>query len=235
MKKLKLAIAASLAIMTQAQPVHSQNQGNVNPFYQEYTTVHKTVPFSLVRNEHYMPAIERGIKLHNDEIDAIVNNPSAPTFENTIVALERSGADLNRVLNTFYPLLSADSDDELMEISLEVSKKLSAHSTGISLNQGLWKRIKEVYENKDSYKLLPEDSMLLTTTYDSFARNGANLQGEERERYSTLVSRLSELTTRFGQNVLKELNTYEIWLNADDLSGLPESSVEAASAAAKRP
>ncbi len=233
MKKLKLAIAASLAIMTQAQPVHSQNQGNVNPFYQEYTTVHKTVPFSLVRNEHYMPAIERGIKLHNDEIDAIVNNPSAPTFENTIVALERSGADLNRVLNTFYPLLSADSDDELMEISLEVSKKLSAHSTGISLNQGLWKRIKEVYENKDSYKLLPEDSMLLTTTYDSFARNGANLQGEERERYSTLVSRLSELTTRFGQNVLKELNTYEIWLNADDLSGLPESSVEAASAAAK--
>ena len=82
------------------------------------------------------------------------------------MALERSGTDLNRVLNTFYPLLSADSDDELMEISLEVSKKLSAHSTGISLNQGLWKRIKEVYENKDSYKLLPEDSMLLTTTYD---------------------------------------------------------------------
>ena len=233
MKKSTLALAASLTIMTQAQSMASTTLENDNPFFKEYTTVHGTVPFSQVKNAHYMPAIDRGIRLHNEEVDAIINNNAAPTFENTIVALERSGADLNRVLNTFFPLLSADSDDELMEISLEVSKKLSEHSTGISLNEKLWKRIKSVYDNRASLKLSPEEQMLLQTTYDSFARNGANLQGEERNRYRSLVSKLSEMTTRFGQNVLKELNTYEIWLKADDLAGLPESSIEAAATAAK--
>ncbi|MCM1021574.1 MAG: M3 family metallopeptidase [Muribaculum sp.] len=204
-----------------------------NPFFKEYTTVHATVPFSQIKNSHYMPAIERGILLQNKEIEAIVNNAEKPTFKNTIVALERTGADLNRVLNTFYPLLSANADDELMEISLEVSKKLSAHSTSISLNEKLWQRIKSVYDNKSELSLTPEEDMLLQTTYDSFARNGANLQGAERDRYKDLVSKLSEMTTRFGQNVLKELNTYEIWLGKDDLAGLPESSVEAAADAAK--
>lgn len=233
MKVTTLALAASMTIMTQVQTMASDNTEMENPFYKEYATVHGTIPFKQVKNAHYMPAIERGIKLQNEEIDAIVNNSAVPTFENTIVALERSGADLNRVLNTFYPLLSADSDDELMEISLEVSKKLSAHSTGISLNEKLWKRIKEVYDNRKNLTLTPEQQMLLQTTYDSFARNGANLQGVEREKYGQLVSKLSELTTRFGQNVLKELNTYEIWLGAEDLTGLPESSIEAAAAAAK--
>lgn len=208
-------------------------QPTANPFFDEFATVHNSVPFSSIENKHYEEAIDRGIEIQNKEIADIVNQSAAPTFENTIVALERSGSDLNRVLNVFYPMLSALSDDELMDISLRVSGKLSKHSTDISLNEGLWKRIKTVYDMRDKLNLDAEDSMLLTTTYDSFARSGAELKGEKRDEYRRLSAHLSDLTTKFGQNVLKELNTYEIWLTADDLSGLPESSVEAAALAAK--
>lgn len=213
--------------------LQAQQQPTANPFFDEFATVHNSVPFSSIENKHYEEAIERGIEIQNKEIADIVNQSAAPTFENTIVALERSGSDLNRVLNVFYPMLSALSDDELMDISLRVSGKLSKHSTDISLNEGLWKRIKTVYDMRDRLNLNAEDSMLLTTTYDSFARSGAELKGEKRDEYRRLSAHLSDLTTKFGQNVLKELNTYEIWLTADDLSGLPESSVEAAALAAK--
>lgn len=217
------------ALMTYA----NNPAAETNPFFEEFATVHATVPFSKVRNAHYEPAIDRGMELQRKEIDAIVNNPAPATMENTIVALERTGKDLNRVLNTFYPLLSACSDDELMDISLRVSSKLSQHSTGISLNEGLWKRIKAVYDQREALDLDAEDAMLLQTTYDSFARNGANLEGADRDAYRELSSRLSDLTTKFGQNVLRELNTYEIWLTADDLAGLPESSIEEAAQAAE--
>lgn len=228
MRKAILAFSVMFSIMLQAQ-----QQPTANPFFDEFATVHNSVPFSSIENKHYEEAIDRGIEIQNKEIDDIVNQSAAPTFENTIVALERSGSDLNRVLNVFYPMLSALSDDELMDISLRVSGKLSKHSTDISLNEGLWKRIKTVYDMRDKLNLDAEDSMLLTTTYDSFARSGAELKGEKRDEYRRLSAHLSDLTTKFGQNVLKELNTYEIWLTADDLSGLPESSVEAAALAAK--
>lgn len=228
MRKAILAFSVMFSIMLQAQ-----QQPTANPFFDEFATVHNSVPFSSIENKHYEEAIDRGIEIQNKEIADIVNQSAAPTFENTIVALERSGSDLNRVLNVFYPMLSALSDDELMDISLRVSGKLSKHSTDISLNEGLWKRIKTVYDMRDKLNLDAEDSMLLTTTYDSFARSGAELKGEKRDEYRRLSAHLSDLTTKFGQNVLKELNTYEIWLTADDLSGLPESSVEAAALAAK--
>lgn len=228
MRKAILAFSVMFSIMLQAQ-----QQPTANPFFDEFATVHNSVPFSSIENKHYEEAIDRGIEIQNKEIADIVNQSAAPTFENTIVALERSGSDLNRVLNVFYPMLSALSDDELMDISLHVSGKLSKHSTDISLNEGLWKRIKTVYDMRDKLNLDAEDSMLLTTTYDSFARSGAELKGEKRDEYRRLSAHLSDLTTKFGQNVLKELNTYEIWLTADDLSGLPESSFEAAALAAK--
>ncbi|MCM1519368.1 MAG: M3 family metallopeptidase [Lachnoclostridium sp.] len=225
MKSTLAAICLSITAMTAIAQ---------NPFFSEFTgTPHGTAPFASIMTEHYEPAIDRGISLGLAEVDAIVNNPEAPTFENTIVALEKSGKDLDRVLNVFYPLLSADSDDEMMEISMRVTPKLSDYSTAISLNEGLWNRIKTVWDNRSSLNLDPEDEMLLTTTYESFTRNGALLQGEQREQYRRLSSRLSELTTLFGQNVLKEMNTYEIWLSKDDLDGLPESSIEAAALAAR--
>ncbi|MDE6395533.1 MAG: peptidase M3, partial [Duncaniella sp.] len=218
------AVAVATTAMTQAQ----------NPFFEEFAgTPHGTAPFDRIDISHYEPAIDRGIKLGLEAIDEIVNNPEAPTFQNTIVALENSGRDLDRVLNVFYPLQSALSDDALMELSVRLTPRLSDYSTSISLNEGLWKRIKSVYDNADSFNLSPEDRMLLQRTYESFSRNGALLEGADRETYSRLSSRLSELTTKFGQNVLKELNTYKIWLTADDLDGLTESSIEAAALAAK--
>ena len=223
MKKILLSLLTFTAIMAQAQ----------NPFFQEFGTYKEATPFSKINNSHYEEAIDRGIKLAEQEIDAIVKQRSRPDFQNTIVALENVGADLNRVLNVFYPLVSAHCDNEMMEISMRASAKLSEYSTNISLNEGLWQRIKEVYENRAMFNLDAEDQMLLQRTYDSFARSGANLQGADRESYRKLSAELSELTTKFGQNVLKEVNTYEIWLSKEDLAGLPESSIEAAALAAK--
>jgi len=203
-----------------------------NPLFKPFDTVHGTTPFSKINNTHWMDAVDRGIKFANEEINAITVNRARPDFENTIVALEKAGADLDRVLNVFYPLLSANSDDEMMKQSLEIGAKLSDYSTSIILNEPLWKRVKEVYDNRAMFHLNPEDSMLLQKTYDSFAQSGANLEGADRDEFKRLSAKLSDLTTRFGQNVLKELNTYKIWLTADDLAGLPEGTVKAAADAA---
>lgn len=205
-----------------------------NPLEQPFSnTVKGTVPFSMIDNSMWEPAIDRGISLANDRIDEIANNREAPSFDNTILALERADDDLERVLNVFYPLLSADSDDEMMDISMRVSQKISDYSTAITLNEGLWKRIKDVYDRRSELDLDTEDRMLLQRTYDSFALSGADLQGDDRETYRRLKAELSELTTVFGQNVLRELNTYEIILEASDLDGLPESSIVAAAESAK--
>lgn len=204
-----------------------------NPLLNKFDTPEQTAPFSKINNSHYLPAIKAGIAKAYKEIDRIVDNTDKPTFENTIVALENSGSDLDRTLNVFYPLLSADSDEEMMQISLEASQLLSEYSTAIALNEKLWQRIRYVYDNKDKYNLDAEDSMLLQESYEGFARNGALLEGDDREEYRKLSARISELTTLFGQNVLKELNTYEIYLGEEDISGLPENLIEEASAAAK--
>ncbi len=204
-----------------------------NVFFNDFTGVHGTAPFSQINDSLWDAAIDRGIALAQAEIDAITSNPAPADFENTIVALERSGEDLNRVLNVFYPLLSANSTDAMMEIAVGASQKLSDYSTSITLNEALWKRIAEVYDRRDSLSLDTEDAMLLQRTYDSFALSGARLQGDDRDTFRRLNAELSELTTRFGQNVLREMNTYEIYLTADDLDGLPESSVTAAAEAAK--
>lgn len=234
MKKVIPALTAAIAIMTQTSPIQAASAPGA-VFAKPFTeTVHGTAPFSLITNADYEPAIDRGIDLARKEIDAIAKNPEAPTFDNTIVALDRSGEDLDRVLNIFFNLLEADSDDEMMEISMRVTPKLSDYSTSIILNQDLWKRVKAVYDGRDALKLTPEQQTLLQKTYDSFALSGANLEGADREEYRKLSSELSELTTKFGQNVLKELNTYEIWLTADDLAGLPEGIVAEAAQLAEQ-
>ena len=224
MRKIFLAAVAATSLMVQSQ----------NPFFKEFSSApHGAAPFDKITFADYEPAIDRGIKLGLEAVDAIVNNPDAPTFENTIVALERADTELSRVLLVFEPLSEAMSSDEMMELSMKITPRLADYSTSISLNRGLWKRVKSVYDNRGKFNLDKEDQMLLKRTYDSFVRNGALLEGADRDTYSKLSSRLSELTTQFGQNVLREVNTYEIWLTADDLSGLPESSVEAAEVAAK--
>lgn len=207
------------------------NAGNI--FFEEFKTTHNVVPFDRIEKSYYEEAVDSGIKLAEKEINAIVRQRSVPTFENTIIALERSGEMLDRTLNTFYPILSADGDDEMNEISLRIAPKLAEYSANISLNEALWERIKQVYENRDKQELSTEDKMLLQNTYDSFARSGANLQGGDRDKYRKLTSELSELTLKFEQNTVKANSAYEMWLTKDDLAGLPESSVEAAALAAK--
>lgn len=204
-----------------------------NPLLRPFkSTEHNTPPFNELNNSMWLPAIKDGVARGYKDIDAIADNKAKPTFKNTIIALDEAGEDLSRTLGVFYALLSAESDEEMMDISIEASRLLSEYSTSIVLNEKLWQRVRAVYDNRASLNLAPEDSMLLRRTYESFARNGATLEGEARDKYKQLSAELSELTTLFGQNVLKEVNTYEVWLTKDDLAGLPESSVEAAAKAA---
>ena len=204
-----------------------------NPLYNDYATPLSTIPFAEIKHEHIMPAIERGIELARKEIDEICSNPEEADFNNTIVALARSGRDLDRALNLFFPLLSALSDEELMGISDKVMPLLSEYSSWMTLNEALWHRVKAVYDRRDSMEMDAEDSMLLQRTFDSFARHGALLEGDDRETYRKLTAELSDLTNKFGQNVVRELNTYEIWLTADDIDGLPENTVDEAAEAAR--
>ena len=204
-----------------------------NVFFSEFKTINGLIPFNYVSNSDYEPAVDKGIECQMQEIRAIVDQKEEPSFENTIVALERSGAMLNRVLGVMYPMLSANADEELMKISERVSPKLSEHESNNTLNEGLWKRVKYVYDNCDKSKLSTEDKMLLEKTYIGFVSSGASLEGADREKFRELSAKISKLSLKFGQNVLRELNTYEMWLNKEDLTGLPESAVEAAKYAAK--
>lgn len=228
--KVKLQRTLSLILLTLSSLLSMQAQ---NPLYKPFdSTVHGTAPFSAIDDTMWMPAIDRGIELARQEVDAITRQRTRPDFENTIVALDRTGQDLNRVLNIFYPLLSANSTDAMMQVAMESSQKLSDYSTSIILNEELWNRVKQVYDSRELFNLDAEDMTLLQKTYDSFALSGAKLQGEDREKYRALTAELSARTTEFGQNVLKEMNEYEIYLGKDDLDGLPESSVAAAAEAA---
>ena len=222
MKKLLSILLISIAAMTHAE----------NPLLTPFDTPMGTPPFSRITVKDYAEAIDLGIAKAQSEIDAIASNKAKPTFENTIVALDRIGEDLNRALGLFYNLNSADSNDEMMALSIDVAPKLSAYSTGIILNEKLWKRVKKVWDNRAKLNLDEQDAALLKKTYLDFALSGAELQGKDRERYKKLNGELSELTTRFGQNVLRELNTYEMWLTANDLSGLPADVVAEAAAEA---
>ena len=204
-----------------------------NPLLATYHTPYHTAPFHLIKTEHYEPAILKGMEMHNEEIEAIINNPEQPTFHNTIVALERSGATLDRAATIFGNLLSAETSDELQAIAQRVMPQLSEHSNNISLNEKLFARIKAVYDSAESTQLNQEDRMLLDKTYDGFIRNGANLPEADKERFSQISSELSVLTLQFSQNNLNETNSYELPLTLEQLDGIPESVIEAYAQTAK--
>lgn len=207
---------------------------NANVLLKPFDTPHSTPPFSRIENSMWVPAVDAGIATANAEIKAITDNTEAPSFQNTIVALERSGRDLSRTLGVFFALLSANADNEMMALSDEIAAKLSEYSTSIILNEPLWRRVKTVYDERQGLGLHGEDSMLLQQTYDSFAQSGATLQGADRQRFKELSAELSLLTNQFGQNVMKELPQYKIYLKESDLSGLPKSQIEAAALAAEQ-
>ncbi len=230
MRKFLVSISLGFFALMTTQCTTNQNQ--IDPFCGEYDTPHNTVPFDKISNALYEPAFQKGVDLQVEEINAIVNQRSIPTFENTIVALEESGSYLNRVAGVFFALQGAESDDEMMEISQRIQPLLSEHSNNISLNEQLFERIKFVYDHRAEMELTPEQMMLVEETYDSFASSGANLEGEARERYRELSVELSNLTLTFSQNALRATNAYAKELTEEELAGLPQSAIDAAAALA---
>lgn len=222
-------IALSLFLFCTVNMINAQN-----PFFEKYNTPHQTVPFDKIKNEHYEPAMLEGIKLHEAEIEAIINNPEATTFANTIVAYEKSGKFLDRVITVFGNLRSAETNDDLQKIAQKMIPLLSEHSNNISLNEKLFQRVKAVYKQKSKLSLTIEQAKLLDDIYDGFVRRGANLQGEARNKYRELSKKLSTLTLQFGENNLKETNNFQLVLTQkEQLAGLPEGIVEAAAQTAR--
>ncbi len=204
-----------------------------NPLLTESKLPFGAPQFDKIRNEHYMPAFEQGIAEAKAEIDAIANNPEAPTFENTIEAMEYSGETLDRVSSIFYNLMEADVNEQMQQIAEEVAPMLNDYSMYVSLNEKLFERVKAVYEQRDSLALEKDQLKLLENTYRSFTRNGANLQGEDREKYSRISEELSLTTLAFQKNLLAATNAYV--LNITDsikLDGLPAYVVDAAAESA---
>ncbi|SCD19588.1 Peptidase family M3 dipeptidyl carboxypeptidase [Proteiniphilum saccharofermentans] len=205
-----------------------------NPFLKPFATPYGTAPFDLIKIEHYEPAFEKAIKAHQSEIDAIVANPQNPTFSNTIEAIEYSGEMLSRVSSVFFNLLSAESNDEMMEISQRLSPELSQHSNNINLNEELFKRVKAVYDVRHTSGLTPEQIRLTEKYYENFENSGATLSPEGKEKYRELSMELSKASLAFGQNNLRETNAFEMVLtDKADLTGLPETLIDAAATKAK--
>ena len=231
---LFLPILALLAACATPPKPSASAVAPANPFLQNWTTPFGVPPFDAIRNEHFVPAFEEGMKRHLAEIDAIINDPAAPTFANTIEALESSGALLTRVSSVFFALNGANTDEGKEAIAQKMAPKLSAHGDSILLNDRLFRRVKAVWERKDALGLGPEQAMLLKKTWTDFVRNGADLTPEKKEELKKLNQELSTLTVQFGQNLLKETNDFALVLDSrEDLAGLTEDIVASSAAAAK--
>lgn len=206
----------------------------MNPFFGTYNTPHGTVPFDQIKLEHYEPAIVEGMAQQKAEIEAIINNPEAPTFANTIEPYESSGKMLHRTTTVFANQLSANTCDELQDLANKLMPVLSEHENDICLNEQLFARIKQVYDNRGNETLNGEQQKLLEDIYIGFTRNGANLNDEQKATFRELTKQLSLLSLQFSNNLLKETNDYQLHLkDEDDLKGLPASAVEAAKEAAE--
>ena len=205
-----------------------------NPFFNEYETPFGVPPFEQIKAAHYMPAYLKGMEEEQKEIKAIINNPQAPTFNNTIKALEYSGELLNKVSRVFGSLNSANTNDTLQKINKELSPLLSKHRDDISLNDSLFQRIKSVYENSDKFNLNEEEKKVLDNTYKNFVRSGAALSPEDKGKLRKINQEASLLSVQFGQNLLAETNGFQLVIDKkEDLSGLPEGAVTQAATLAK--
>ncbi|MBN1131506.1 MAG: M3 family metallopeptidase [Bacteroidales bacterium] len=232
MKKLLIALPVILFMLNGCK---TEKASDMNPLLAEYKTPFGVPPFDQIRNEHYLPAFREGIKQQEAEIEAIVNNPEAPDFNNTIVALDNSGEYLRKAGGVFYRLRSADTNDEIEKIAEELVPLTSAHNSNILLNQALFDRIRTVYENRENLSLNTEEYQLLDKTYKRFVRGGANLDETDKERLRKIDEDLSMLSLKFGKNLLEETNNYRLVIeNEEDLSGLPESVISAAADAASK-
>jgi peptidyl-dipeptidase Dcp len=199
-----------------------------------FDTKYNTAPFSQIKLVDYKPAFIKNIAAAKAEIDAIINNPETPTFENTIEALDFSGNALDRLSSIFFNLNSAETCDEMQKIAQDVSPLLTAFSNDITLNEALFKRVKTVHDQKEKLTLTPEQATLLDKKYKSFARNGALLAEGQKARLREIDTELAKLKLTYGENVLAETNNYQLHIsNEEDLKGLPDGTIEAAHSLAK--
>lgn len=227
MKHIILA-AASLLILASSCNMEK------NPLLTESKLPYGAPQFDKIENKHYIPAFEQGIKEAKAEVDAIVNNSEAPTFENTIVALDNSGETLNRVASIFYNLMEADTNDEMQEIAETIAPMMTDFEMYVSLNQPLFERVKAVWEQKDALGLEQDQMRLLEKTYKGFEKGGANLNDEDKATYSQLAEQLSLAQLQFSKNALAATNAYTLNLTDEaDLEGLPQFVRDMGAQAAK--
>lgn len=222
MKKTLLIVATSLAL------VACSESEKTNPFFTQWNTPFEVPPFDQIENDHFVPAFEEAIAQEKTVIDSITGNTEAPSFENTIVALDQNGALMTKVARVFYGLAGTEASTDLDSLKSIISAKLTAHGSDISLNNELFARIKTVYENRENLALDPESMRLVEKTYERFARSGANLDPVKKERLRTLDSELAKLSISFEQNLRHDNGTFALILGQNDLKGLPESVVAAA-------
>lgn len=217
MKKL-LIMAASVAAMVSCAK---------NPFFEQWNTPYGIPPFDQIKEAHYLPAIKEGIRQHNEEIEAIVSNPEAPTFDNTLLALDRSGQLLTKVSLVLFTLCESDATDSLNEIVLEAMGLVSLHESEVSTNEALFKRVEAVHSNMEG--LTREQQMIVEKEYRGFIQGGVGLEGEAKERMKAINARLSELQQTFGNNILAANNSFELVVSEpEEIAGLPEAALEAA-------
>ncbi len=239
---LALAIAAALALSAPlyaadpAKPTETSATAPMaaNPFFTKSTLPYFLPAFDKIRNEHYAPAFDRGMSEQLAEIDAIANNKDAPTFENTIVAMDKSGQTLIRVSNVFFNLTSANTNEAMEKIQSEYAPKLAAHQDAIVLNGKLFARVKALYDQRDTLGLDPESKRLLERYHTDFVRAGANLSEADKTRLKQINAELASLATQFSQNVLKQTNADAVIIDdVKQLAGLSDNEIAAAKEAAK--
>ena len=206
----------------------------MNPFFQVYDTPYNVPPFDKIKNEHFKPAILEGIKKHEGEINAIANASAAPTFDNTILAMENAGELLSNVNVVFSNLNSANTNKEIQNIAKETAPNLSAHRDNIYLNEKLFARVKALWDKKETLGLNLEQAKILDNSYKDFVRSGANLSDSDKAILRKINGELSLTSLKYGQNILAETNKYELVIESKkDLAGLPQGLIDAAAADAK--
>jgi len=232
---MKLTFFILMAVIILSPLNYPNDEKNMNnPFFKEWKTPFQTPPFNEIKEEHFLPAFEEGMKQHKTEVDELLNSKDKATFENTIEALEKSGALLTKVSNVFYNLLSSNTNDEMQKLAQTLTPMLSKHRDDINLNEKLFERVKSIYAEKESLNLTIEQNTLLEEYYSGFVRNGANLNEEQKDRLRKINEELSMLTLKFGNNILKETNAVALVIdNKDDLVGLPDAVIQEAAEVAK--
>ena len=227
MKFNKYILMAALTTTMCGCTSHQQEKGN--PLFSEFNTPHGIAPFAEITIDHYREGMLKGMEEQKAEIEAIVNNSEAPTFENTILALDKSGELLRKVRGTFSPLSSSNSNDQTRALQKEMSPISSTHSDDINLNEKLFARVKSVYDSRESLTLTPEEAKILQNTYDRFVNSGAELSDEDKAKLRELNKEISMLQLEFSQNLLHETNnTFVVAESLEEMKGLPQANIDAA-------